>query len=76
MIKYYTDNHDVDEDKVTVMNQSGIWLNGSTAGITYRNIRRDVSYSSDTVASLKKKHRTLLHLECPMRMLSYNFKDR
>jgi len=75
LIIYHTDNHDVDEDLKTFSAHGGYCQNRADAGVAQRNTRRDVSYSSDVVASLKK-HRALQMKECPMRMLSYNFKVR
>ena len=51
MFIYYTDEHDVDENMVTIMNQSGMWLNGSMVGITIRTMNDTSTSSPDYVAS-------------------------
>ena len=51
MFIYYTDEHDVDENMVTIMNQSGMWLNGSMVGITIRTMNDTPTSSPDYVAS-------------------------
>ena len=56
MCIYYTDEHDVDENMVTIMNQSGMWLNGSMVGITIRTMNDTPTSSPDYVASLKNKN--------------------
>ena len=34
----YTDNHDVDEDNVTISVYGGLWNLGNSAGVTYRYV--------------------------------------
>ena len=34
----YTDNHDVDEDNVTISVYGGLWNIGNSAGVTYRYV--------------------------------------
>ena len=48
---YYTDAHDVDEDRVTIAGQGGDWLTGSWTGITYRNTDNYNTGAWDNVAS-------------------------
>ena len=74
LIKYYTDFHDVDEDIDTIPSQGGNWdwTNGAGAYLRQPDNPLDITYVS--VALIK--HRALPMKECPMRMLSYNFKVR
>lgn len=60
MIKYYTDEHNVDEDLRTLASQGGFWgYYGSGSGITMRYVFDDPSiYASNTVAC-KDKNTTL-----------------
>jgi hypothetical protein len=51
MFIYYTDEHDVDENMMTIMNQSGMWLNGSMVGIVIRTMNDIPTSSPDYVAS-------------------------
>ena len=49
-IKYYTDDHDVDEDNATVYHQGGDWTHIFRAGITERFISTDTSFNNEYVA--------------------------
>jgi len=55
LIKYYTDIHDVDEDVIITMEQSGHWGWGTAPGIVCRYMANTPFYADNTVASLKKK---------------------
>lgn len=50
--KYYTDDHDVDEDMRTICTHGGQWVNTS-AGITMRTMNDTPTSSWDHVASKK-----------------------
>ena len=49
--KYYTDWHEVDENMVTIVNQSGMWTHGSVVGIAFRTMNDTPTSSPDYVAS-------------------------
>lgn len=49
----YTDEHDVDEDFVTILVQGGIWSNVNTVGMMFRRMTSAFSHESDSVASKK-----------------------
>ena len=51
MCIYYTDEHDVDENMVTIMNQGGQWPHENSAGITIRTMNDIPTSSPDYVAS-------------------------
>lgn len=53
---YYTDLHDVDEDRMTILEQGGPWRFGDVAGVTRRAVTDDPSSTVDSVASLKNKN--------------------
>ena len=50
---YYTDIHDVDEDKVSIVPQGGRWSDHGWSGITHRNMNSISSATDgqDNVAS-------------------------
>ena len=48
----YTDEHDVDEDLRTILAHGGFWTYDNTAGIMYRDVRRENFYHFDVVASV------------------------
>ena len=51
LIKYYTDAHDVDEDKMTIVEYSGQWDHGNGNGIAYRGMNGIPVDSGGNVAS-------------------------
>jgi len=53
LINYYTDEHNVDEDRVTITSQGGRWCELSTVGVSDRYIWNSPSSPSSNVASLK-----------------------
>ena len=53
LIEYYTDEHNVDEDRVTITSQGGRWCELSTVGVSDRYIWNSPSSPSPNVASLK-----------------------
>jgi len=55
LIKYYADQHDVDEELRTIPNYGGMWDYYSTAGITRRDIDSH-GLGNAAVASLKNKN--------------------
>lgn len=61
--KYYTDQHDVDENRNTIPVYGGMWMGDRATsdgtGIYRRDMYDPVDTVAHTVASLK--HRTLLH---------------
>ena len=48
---YYTDSHDVDEDKVSIVPQGGLWSTHTETGITLRIVNNSPTDSGDAVAS-------------------------
>ena len=48
---YYTDAHDVDENKMTIMSQGGRWDYATWAGIMNRNLCNGLYETYGTVAS-------------------------
>jgi len=54
LIKYYTDNHDVDENVRSVTEQSGYWGYGTDVGIAFRYMCNDPLSADNTVASKNK----------------------
>lgn len=54
LIKYYTDYHDVDEDRTTICDQGGYW-NLNPAGVTCRILNDLFTDVFDTVASSNVK---------------------
>ena len=48
---FYTDEHNVDEDEMTISSQGGFQAHGNKAGITYRNMLSIPSNSLDVAAS-------------------------
>lgn len=57
----YTDDHEVDEDMLTIVLQGGYWPEGPVPGNTRRFMKYDLFSKFDTVASRKKnkRHRVL-----------------
>ena len=55
LIKYYSDNHEVDEDMMTVSEQGGRWNYGDHVGITRRDVASAPSYHFTSVAYKKNK---------------------
>ena len=53
LIKYYTDEHNVDEDLVSIMLQGGWWGFGNMVGVVNRNMNDSPTVIFDVVASLK-----------------------
>ena len=53
--KYYTDEHDVDENMVTILLQGGSWGYDISAGIVHRNLYDASTNSGGHVASRLKK---------------------
>ena len=55
LIEYYTDDHDVDEDRATITSCGGYWYFPSRAGIALRHMNNSVPATDfyDRVASLK-----------------------
>ena len=51
IVHKYTDDHDVDEDLMTMSAQSGYWCDHISAGIARRSVIDYPSGLSDTVAS-------------------------
>ena len=49
MIKYYTDWHDVDEDKTTMTNYGGFWSRDNDVGVMIRDLYQSPDYDPGTV---------------------------
>lgn len=49
-LKYYTDYHNVDEDRRIIPDQGGSWVHNILAGIALRDMHYDPTYSSGDVA--------------------------
>ena len=54
MIKYYTDVHDVDEDRMAISCHGGRWDQEIEVGIAYREMYSTPTMVYSSVASLKK----------------------
>ena len=48
---YYTDQHNVDEDMMTISNHGGGWHGESSAGVARRDVKYQLSTTFDDVAS-------------------------
>ena len=48
---YYTDDHNVDEDKLTIAAYDGQWVNTTGAGVTIRSLNDAPTYTWGGVAS-------------------------
>ena len=60
-LKYYTDNHDVDESVMAISMHGGYWVDHTFAGITHRDMGGTSSYVSSHVASkYNNKNSTLI----------------
>lgn len=59
-LKYYTDDHNVDEDMTTIVHVGGKWWDGIGAGIIHRDFFHSSSISLDSVASKYNKNSTLI----------------
>ena len=59
-LKYYTDNHDVDESVMTSSMHGGYWVDHTFAGITHRDMGGTSSYVSSHVAYKYNKNSTLI----------------
>ena len=57
--RYYTDTHDVDEDKMTHAHLGGMWVYENQAGIMLRHVFDSPTYRVDTVASQCRHLRNL-----------------
>ena len=55
LIKYYTDEHDVDEDLRTIASCNGNWPNENLAGVTFRHMNDIHINTYNFVASVQKK---------------------
>ena len=60
-LKYYTDQHNVDEDMTTIVRQGGLWAYGDWDGIARRDMFVDPTTAYDYVAS-NAKIRTPTHI--------------
>lgn len=49
--KYYTDNHDVDEDARTIVRHGGWYVDGNLSGFTCRLMYETPTNTSESVAS-------------------------
>ena len=56
--KYYTDQHNVDEDLRTISNYGDAWAMGNWAGVTRRTMNDSPTTTLDDVASRQKINRT------------------
>ena len=60
-LKYYTDNHDVDESVMAISMHGGYWVHGVYTGIAHRDMNSTSSYVSSHVASkYNNKNSTLI----------------
>ena len=59
-LKYYTDLHDVDEDKTTINLHGGEWLSGSYAGVSTQYIYHYSTATLSDVAYKYNKNSTLI----------------
>lgn len=50
-IIYYTDEHNVDEDMMTIIDQGGSWFYGIEAGVMERHLNDFLSLMTGEVAS-------------------------
>ena len=50
-ISNYTDHHDVDEDKMTVIFQGGFWNTANDAGVTHQDMTVSPGILAHIVAS-------------------------
>ena len=62
MIKYYTDEHNVDEDLRTIAKQGARYEDPDYAGIFKRNLNRDEFYSASSVASSNMKNSHIIRI--------------
>ena len=64
LIKYYTDWHDVDEDRVTILYQGGYWREDIKVGMTQRHIDVSPNHSDDVdgVASSNMKNSLIIRM--------------
>ena len=62
MIKYYTDVHDVDEDRVTISVHGGDWEDRVWTGVTCRNMPGDGSVTHDNIASSNMKNSAFIRI--------------
>ena len=59
---FYTDEHNVDEDVMTIISQGDSWNGTVSAGITFRFVVRTSSYSSVVVASSNMKNSQIVRI--------------
>ena len=57
----YTDNHDVDEDNVTISVYGGLWNIGNSAGVTYRYVFDSPSRIQPGNASGRRHLKMFIH---------------
>ena len=55
LIIYYTDAHDVDEDKRTMTNYGGFWPRGNDVGMMHRDLYQSPDYDPGTVGDVASK---------------------
>jgi len=62
LIIYYTDSHDVDEDKVTIVIYGGYWITDNIAGIGLRGMWDSPSTFDHGVASSNVKNSQIIRM--------------
>ena len=65
LIEYYTDDHDVDEDRMAIPIYGGKWYEGTAPGITHRNMNDTLTTTHDGVASSNMENSQIIRI-CTM----------